>query len=243
MKNILLISANFLGQAFRKWWAWPVYFLLPVASFCLFVTITRLGGAPPAEQQGLSFHLFFIFIQAGIISGLTIKDKEQGISLRIRIAPVRDIEYALGNMLASFAVLGTQILITLGIVSFVLPFVDPSLFPGLLCIYLVSGFSAVGLGVFLSVFAEDSTQGAFVYNFVIYPTSILGGCFFPLKFMSSSMRKISWLFPQSWAVRAIDSLRSGDIETMAVRLVLTALFGVFFLMLFAYVRQRKENPI
>lgn len=236
--SLMLVTRNFIRQALKSLGSYVVYFLLPPAGFALMVIMLRISNQPHAELQGLKFLLFFTFLQAGLVSSMVLKDREEGIDVRIRTAPIGRMIYTLGNALAAFCILLFQTLITLGLIALIMPEIKLELLPLLLGVFLVCSLSAVTLGILLTLLSRDSIQGSMIHNVVIYVTSIMGGCFFPQRFMSPLMQKIAWFFPQSWGVQAIDAVYMGQRGILIPRLFLLLLFAFFFMVLQVFLRQQ-----
>jgi len=239
--SLILVTGNFIGQALKKYSSYIIYFLLPPAGFTMMVLMIRISDQPNGELQGLNFLLFFIFLQAGFISSLVLKDREEGVEIRILTAPLRKIIYSLGNSLAALSILMMQTLITLGLICLFMPDIGMELFPRLLGLFFICSLSAVSMGALLTALSRDRIQGALIHNIVIYLTSILGGCFFPKQYMSPVMQKIAWFFPQNWGVEAINAIYFEQWRLLPSRMMLLLIFSLFFLVVQVFIRQQQSR--
>lgn len=240
MKICLVLIRNFFIQSFRKKSVWILTFALPAVSFTAMFLLIRLN----AENTGDAFYaigtiFFVIMLQAAYISGLTIKDKSQGILARILAAPLRYSYYSISNAVAGFMMLVLQILFTILVVSLVFPSIAVILWKTV-PLFLWFGLTAVGLAIFLVGLAETTIQANLIVNFVVIFTCLMGGVCFPIDFMSPFMQKISYIFPQRWAMEGIMKLQAGgSYLDIWLDLVILGLSAVLFMTVHGVVRRNR----
>ncbi|MBN2442213.1 MAG: ABC transporter permease [Spirochaetales bacterium] len=193
-------------------------------------------------SMGLGFFLYILLMQATVITGLMLTEKQNRTFFRIRIAPVREVIYSLGNMLAAFIILGSQIVFTFFIILCIFRInLGLSLF-AVIPLLLAFSIAAIGFGIMVTAIAGSTLQAALLSNLVIIITSILGGCFWPLSFMPDFLQYIAGIFPQSWTMRAIEKLQSGaSLSSTGFTILLLISFGGLFISVYAYKMKHGKN--
>lgn len=188
-----------------------------------------------AGSISFGFFLYLILMQTTVIAGLMLKEKQNRTFFRIRVAPVREILYSLGNMLAAFIILCVQIVGTLFIIVFLFRInLGVPVFT-VLPLLLAFSITAIGLGIMITSFARSTLQAALLSNLIIMISSMLGGCFWPLAFMPDFLQYIAGIFPQGWTMRALEKLQNGaSLSSTGFTILLLLAFGALFISVYAY---------
>lgn len=177
----------------------------------------------------LGFLLIMVMTFMGTGIGMILEDKKEKTYMRTFAAPVRDYEMVLGNVLASFLLGLVQVILYLTFTT-VLFHVDwgTSLI-NVIIISIIYLFSAVGIAVGISGFITDNQRYIMVNLISIVPVSILGGCFFTVKWFPDSIQKLADFIPQKWAMEALEKLAAGnEFSSIWMNLLILVLFGVVF---------------
>ncbi|MBN2737135.1 MAG: ABC transporter permease [Spirochaetales bacterium] len=203
----------------------------------LSVEIHEVADAQLSDEmvtRSFGFFFFLIMIQASIITALMLVEKQEKTYFRIRLTPLSGISYALGNTMAAFIILMVQIVITLLIVVFILPIdlklqIEKAIL--LLSAYLLS---SIGLGLLITSLVKSAVQANIITSLVLQPVFFISGCFIPRQVLPDMIQKISYVFPQTWAIMAIERLqKGGQIKDIAMNLFILLGFTAVFLCLFA----------
>jgi ABC-2 type transport system permease protein len=195
-----------------------------------------------ANSAGFGFFLYLILIQATFITSLMLKEKQNRTFFRIRVAPVREIFYSLGNMLAAFIILSAQVVTTLFIIMFLFKINMGVSFFNVLPLLIAFSIAGIGLGIMITSFARSDIQAALFSNLIIAVTSILGGCFWPLNVMPDFLKHFAGIFPQSWTMRAIEKLQNGaSFSSTGFTILLLLAFGALFISVYAYKMKHSRD--
>jgi len=190
--------------------------------------------------QSIGLLLVFMFAGASMTSSTIIGDKILRVYQRIRISPLKKSEYILGNVMASLLLNIVQISIIMILSkTLLLKFYMEGwvVFLILLCFSTV----AIGLGLFIASIAKSSSQASQLANVIIVPTSMLGGCFWPVYLMPEAMQKIAMLFPQSWVLKSFSDIQNGKgFEDIIVNLLIVLGFAILLFVL-ALINMRTKD--
>ncbi len=169
-----------------------------------------------------------------LLSGLNlVREKEIGTSEQINVTPIKKHEFILGKMIP-FMIIGVVDLafgLILARIVYGMPFVGslPLLF-GFTLIYLVA---VMGLGLFLSTFAQTQQQYLFICFFFMMIFVLMSGIFTPADSMPLWAQRLNQLNPAAYFIRVIRMIvlkGSGlkDIRLDALGLSLLAISTTLF---------------
>lgn len=164
-----------------------------------------------------------------LLSGLNlVREKEIGTSEQINVTPIKKHQFILGKMIP-FMIIGIIDLafgLALARIIYGMPFVGslPLLF-GFTLIYLIA---VMGLGLFLSTFAQTQQQYLFICFFFMMIFVLMSGIFTPADSMPLWAQRLNQLNPAAYFIRVIRMIvlkGSGlqDIKLDIVGLTLLAL--------------------
>jgi ABC-2 type transport system permease protein len=104
------------------------------------------------------------------------------------------------------------------------------------------GLAAIGLGVLIVSFADDSKQASTMQNLIITPSCMLTGCFWPVEIMPKSLQRIADFLPQKWTIGAIQKLQmGGSFDETIINLWIIAAFALTFFLAAAYRFGRNDS--
>ncbi|MUG68121.1 ABC transporter permease subunit [Paenibacillus campinasensis] len=176
---------------------------------------------------------FTLMFMMGLISSvvtLIVDDRRQRTMSRIYTAPVRAYEIALGNFLGSLVVGSLQVMVVLLLSRTVLRY-DYGISFGLHFLILTA-FMTVSLGLATTVagMIRNDKNTALINSLIITPTSMLGGCFWPISIMPDFMQKIANFIPQKWAIEAVEiGATGGSLADIGQPLAVLGLMAVILL--------------
>ncbi|PAD73617.1 ABC transporter permease [Paenibacillus campinasensis] len=176
---------------------------------------------------------FTLMFMMGLISSvvtLIVDDRRQRTMSRIYTAPVRAYEIALGNFLGSLVVGSLQVMVVLLLSRTVLRY-DYGI-PFGLHFLILTAFMMVSLGLATTVagMIRNDKNTALINSLIITPTSMLGGCFWPISIMPDFMQKIANFIPQKWAIEAVEiGATGGSLADIGLPLAVLGLMAVILL--------------
>ncbi|WP_195570795.1 ABC transporter permease [Paenibacillus sp. 1001270B_150601_E10] len=193
-----------------------------------------------APNLRIAMGMFMIFILYNALNAVVVmkEDKQKTLMSRIYAAPVRSWEISAGYFIGIVLYGTVQLVIVLFITRVVMGIemgigaVEQFV---LLELFLCAGIS-IGcmLGACFSSTSHFSNMGfAFVF-----PTSMIGGCFWPVTMMKPYMQKLSYIVPQRWALDGLELVAAGNsLSSIWLHLVVLCLFTILFLCLGSVVLQ------
>lgn len=192
--------------------------------------------------QSLGFLVMFMMLGATTTSNLILKEKRNRTYYRILSSPVNSKNYLFGNMLANLLIMAIQasVVVLFTVKIFKVETYVPSL--ELILILICFGLVAIGLGILIVAFTEDTSQAGGLSTLIITPTCMLGGCFWDTNLMPTAVQKVSNFMPQKWALSAITKLQAGNsFSEVLINIAILLAFACTFLLIGIYkLRINKE---
>lgn len=192
--------------------------------------------------QMIGFLIMFMLIGAGNTAEMILKEKRDRTYYRICAAPVSARTYIFGNIMANLILVVVQIALTLLFmikvfkVQIYLPVAE------LFLILVLFGLVAIGLGVLIVSFSNDSKQAGTMQNMIITPSCMLAGCFWPVEIMPKTLQRIADFLPQTWTIGAIQKLQMGaSFDQVMLNLLIIIAFALTFFLVAAYRFGRNDN--
>jgi len=163
----------------------------------------------------IGFTLMFLMFALNQSAASILEEKEIGTWNRLLIAPLHKSQIILGNVL-HFLILGLLQFIVLMIFSSVVFKVNWGYYLDTLLFAVVIILAVSGLGFMLATFVKTKAQQNIFGALIITLTSMLGGVYWPLSFVSDTMRTIANFIPQKWAMEGLLQLMSGGYRLIDV---------------------------
>lgn len=192
--------------------------------------------------QMIGFLILFMLIGVGNTTEMILKEKRDRTYYRISAAPVSARTYIFGNIMANLILVVVQIAITLLFmikvfkVQIYLPVAQ------LFIILVLFGLVAIGLGVLIVSFSNNSKQASTLQNMIITPSCMLAGCFWPVEIMPKTLQRMADFLPQKWAIGAIQKLQMGaGFDQIMINLLIIVAFALTFFLIAAYRFGRNDH--
>jgi len=192
--------------------------------------------------QMIGFLIMFMLLGAGNAAEMILKERRNRTYYRICAAPVSAKTYILGNVLANLLLVTLQISLALFFMIKVFKIQTYIPVAEMFMILLLFGLVAIGLGVLIVAFSNDSRQASTLQTLVITPTCMLSGCFWPLEIMPKSLQRLADFLPQTWTIGAIHKLQMGaSFDQVMLNLLIIIAFALTFFLVAAYRFGRNDN--
>jgi ABC-2 type transport system permease protein len=205
--------------------------------------VADVANSKVVTGSGLGFLIMFMMLGTSTVASLILKEKKSRTYFRILSSPVSSRDYVVGNVLANFTIVFIQsILVIIGItkVMRINTFIADW---QLLIILLCFGLAAIGIGLIIVAFSTTSNQAGYLSTFIVTPTCMLGGCFWPVDFMPESLKRISEFMPQRWTLEAVTKIQNGgNINSILINLGLLLSFAAALFLIAAY-RMKTTNSV
>jgi ABC-2 type transport system permease protein len=190
----------------------------------------------------VGFLIMFMLMGAGNTAEMMLREKKNRTYYRICSAPVSAKTYIFGNVLANLILITLQISLALFFMIKVFKIQTYIPVAELFIILVLFGLVAIGLGVLIVAFSNDSRQASTLQNLIITPTCMLAGCLWPVEIMPNSLQRIANFLPQKWTIEAIHRLQmGGSFNQIIIDLLIIAAFALMFFLVAAYRFGRNES--
>ena len=191
------------------------------------------------SNQSLGFLLIIILSGISFISTNIIKDKENNMIGRIKIASNGVGGYLFSYFLIGLFVCLIQVLMMLMLLSVLGVHFSMGILQ--LCLVLLCySLFVVCLGIFIGVHADSLLANEQITNIILLPTSMLAGCLWPSTIMPVFMQKIAHIFPQNWVLTMVNNYQIN--QNLFVNHCLYILFIVSIIVLY-YFSYRSLNRV
>lgn len=193
-------------------------------------------------SRSIGFFIMIVMMNASISCGFILKEKKNRAYLRIRSSKISSKAYVLANIFAGFVIAAVQIFAALIIMVGIFKINTYVQFWQLFIILLCFAICAVGLGILIVSFCNNSNSANYAITLIITPSCMMGGCFIPTDLMPKTIQKISYFLPQKWTIDAIEKLQNGSSFASISSYILVILaFAVTFFTIAAYGFNRDQN--
>jgi ABC-2 type transport system permease protein len=178
---------------------------------------------PTSVQQNVPawalFGMFFIVIPLG---GSIIRERQNGVFVRLMTLPVSYIILLLGKVIACVVVCLFQFSIILMVGIWVMPLLGtPTLQIGssplaILAVVVSASLAAAGYGVFLGTAGKTYEQVSMFGAVSVVIAAALGGIMVPVYVMPKTMQYISHFSPLAWGLNSLTDIfaREGNIRSV-----------------------------
>ena len=192
------------------------------------------------------FAMFFIVIP---LAGNIIKERESGLSMRLRTMPGSNLPVILGKAFVYFIVGILQAILMLMIGVFVLPLfgtpaliIDSAYLP-LFLITIAVSMAASGYGILIGTIATTQEQSSIFGSISVVILAALGGIWVPTFIMSDMMLKVSKLSPLNWGLNGYYEvfLRNAGVSDVMGYILLLSLFFVLCIGLAFFYNKYKKS--
>ncbi len=180
------------------------------------------------------FAMFFIVIP---LAGNIIKERETGISQRLKVVSGSTLPIILGKVTTYFFVGILQAVSMLAVGVWVLPLLGlPQLILGsniiaLILLTALVSLAASGYGVVIGSIANSQEQSSIFGSISVVILAAIGGIWVPVFIMSDIMQKVSMISPLNWALRGYYDVLLRNSNTFEILPSLISLLSFFVLCL------------
>jgi len=233
----LLILKRRLTRLIPSWCVSPLLYLIAF-------------GFAMGKHVTLDGHTYMEFLLPGLIA-MTSMTQAFAISSEINIArfywnifeeiqaaPVSDISYVAGEVLAGMtrAFLAILVVLILGLLFGVVLSLNPWFWLAI----LLNSFLFASLAVGIAMLVKSHADQSLMTNFVITPMAFLGGTFFPLESFPAWAQTLIGLLPLTHAVAAIRSASFGTRPSWMSLIILSTTGILFFCISVWCVKKAKD---
>lgn len=189
------------------------------------------GEFDVAAYMAPSMAMLFLFFTIGVGSRSLLTEEREGTLTRLRSGPVSDAQILTGKTLAVIVTGLMSLLVVYGTstVALGVDWGDPV---GTLALIVAAVLAVAGIGTFVTSLARTDAQAEGLTTTLTLVLALLGGNFTPPGDMTDTMRTLSVVTPNGWALRGFTELSAGRggiddvLVPVAVLLAMAAVTGV-----------------
>lgn len=187
----------------------------------------------------VGFTIMFLMFALNSSASTILEEKSAGTWNRMLLAPLSRLQLILGNII-HFLILGLIQFIVLMIFSSLVYDVYWGHYIDTLIYIIITILTLSGLGFMLATFVKTRAQQGVIGAIVITATCMIGGVYWPLEFVSDTMKMIANFVPQKWAMDGLLQLMSGGyrITDVGEPIIMLLIFLIVFYAI-GFVRVRK----
>ncbi len=194
------------------------------------------------------FGMFFIVIP---IAGHSIREREEGSSLRVTLIPSARRYVALGKILFYTLICTFQFWFMIAIGIWFMPVIGlPQLTLGinawvLLPVAIAIGFSATSFGYFIGSVFKTTNQSLPFGAISIVILSALGGIWVPVDVLPETIQKLALISPLRWGLDAVNAiiLRNGCFTNVISNIAVLLGFSAVLWMISIYKHKHRVHSI
>ena len=204
--------------------------------------VTDNAKSSGVTQSTMGLFIMVMLIGTTTTSRLILKEKKEGTYQRICTSPVSSKQFMTSNVIVNLFIVLIQVTIVLFLAIKVLRYNTHIPAMQLLIILMSFGTVAVSLGLLIVVFSNSTSSANNLSTLIITPSSMLGGCFWPVSVMPQYIQRISDFIPQSWALGAIRKLQTGaQFKDILGNILILLGFAITFFLISVYKMKKDKN--
>jgi ABC-2 type transport system permease protein len=198
-----------------------------VPAFIIWLLSEVFAETPMGTEQVAPILLgVFVFFLTYMLTAVGfLRERTAGTLDRVLVAPVSRGGLVLGYVLGFGALAVVQAVVLLGAAVY---FLDVTFEHGLALFFLVellSALSALGIGIVLSLFAENEFQAIQFIPVVISPQIIVGGTFLPVEQLPWYLESPARAMPVTYIIEAMQYVVNGTGDAGEFRVAVAVLVG------------------
>ena len=192
-----------------------------VPVFIIWLLSEVFTATEPVAPILLGVFVFFLTYMLTAVGFL--RERTAGTLDRVLVAPVSRTGLVVGYVIGFGALATVQSVVLLGAAVY---FLDVTFEHGValfLLVELLAALSALGIGIVLSLFAENEFQAIQFIPVVITPQVVLGGTFLPVEELPWYLEYPARAMPVTYVIEAMQYVVNGTGEAADFRLAVVAL--------------------
>ncbi len=213
------------------------------------VPITQTAAKPldrqlMKEKEGfinsIGFYLMLVFGLSIIISFIVVEDQLSGVFQRVKISPVKPVQYILGTGIFGMLVCLVELVIYGGYIW--IAGIDIG-FPLGLLVFMMFLFSlfTVCFAIAIALWVKSKAAvGAASMGFSTIGC-ILGGAYFPLDLAPQSLQNMAKILPQYWFMETLKSLQADQNANVWSNIIILALFTLLTFLIGAVMFSQNQR--
>ncbi len=184
------------------------------------------------SEAAIGFLVQFMLYMSVLTTSFILLDKENRTFYRVFSTPINMKRYMFENLLSFLLVALLQVGSVLLVLKY---FMGVNLGHSLLNMFILLAVFAlvcITLGLIITSYAKTSKQAYLIIFFLTTPLVMLGGCYWPLDYMSDFFIKISKLLPTSWLMKgAHELIYGGNLHDIYDKILILIVFSVVFFLI------------
>lgn len=179
------------------------------------------------EKEGfnnsIGFFLMIVFGLSIVISFIVLDDRLSGVFNRIKITPVKPVQYIIGTGIFGLVLCLTEVLIYCGFIRIAGYNIGFNLW---LLVFMMVLFSLFTICFAIAIALSLKSKGALAAANTGFSTigCILGGAYFPLDLAPKSLQNLAKILPQYWFMDTFRTIQSNPAGNISPNIIILVLF-------------------
>lgn len=185
----------------------------------------------PRTRAAMGFLVQFMLYMSIITTGLLLEDKNSGVFYRTLNGSVTLKRYIAENILAFLAVGITQVTITFCLIKLIFRLDLGSNPLSLYLLFIVFSFVCISLGMWIVSMLKKPIVAYSAILLLTTPLVMLGGCYWPMNFMSESFQRVASFIPTTYVMEGVEKIlyEGKGITGISMELLILLIFSSIFM--------------
>lgn len=184
------------------------------------------------SEAAIGFLVQFMLYMSVITTSFMLLDKENRTFYRVFSTPISMKRYMFENLLSFSVVALLQVGSGLIVMKYFMGINLGHSFLNMFILLAIFSLVCITLGLVITSYAKTSKLAYLIIFFLTTPLVMLGGCYWPLEYMSDIFIKISNLLPTTWLMKgAHELIYGGNLHDIYDKILILIAFSVVFFLI------------
>jgi ABC-2 type transport system permease protein len=189
------------------------------------------GSNSKRTRGAMGFLVQFMLYMSVITSSLLLEDKNSGVFYRTLNGPVSLKRYIFENLLAFLVVAILQVTLTFVLIKFIFG-LDLGRNPlNLYLLFIVFSVVCISLGMWIVSIFKKPIAAYTTILLLTTPLLMLGGCYWPMNYMSENFQKVARFFPTTYVMQGTEKIlfEGKGLIGISMEIFILLIFSVIFM--------------
>lgn len=199
-------------------------------------------GDGQKEKIALGMLGYAMLLIASFSTNLILEDKKNNTYIRMFASPLKNWSYMLQNIFSILIVVLIQVIVGFTFMTEVFKANLGASIINMFMLYAIYATSCVALGLAVGSLSKNIKQASVLSLLITTLMGMLGGFFWPIEYMPSTLITIGKLTPAYWLTDGMNKLlTNSSISSAAQNIGIIILFTIAFLMISSWKKVYIEN--
>ena len=193
--------------------------------------LEAVSSTTPRTRFAMGFLVQFMLYMSIATTGLLLEDKNSGVFYRTLNGPVTLKRYITENIFAFLIVGVIQVTLTFALIRLMFG-LDLGNHPlSLYLLFIVFSFVCISLGMWIVSIFKKPIAAYTTILLLTTPLVMLGGCYWPMNFMSETFQRVSHFMPTTYVMVGVEKIlyEGKGITGISMELLVLLIFSGIFM--------------